>query len=143
MNYVNKQETIGRNLFASFLDQTKNVIEYSFTENQYDRADGHFKYENGNAIFEIKVRDESAIKYDTHFMEVDKYEYLTNSEYNKKYYVNFFGNNMLIYDLDRVNIREKSLTRYNPMNGYDTGVVYELQASDANRFRLENNKWVK
>lgn len=92
------------------------------------------------AVVEIKNRDIKCAKYDTLFLQKDKYENVKKWQRrlgaNKALYINWIGNTCYVFDLDKVN--ESTLTS-KWMNAITAESrthkilkpVYELKKSDA------------
>lgn len=143
----NKAEQVGRDLLESFFFQSGSITDWEFTTNQYDAADVYFTLNGLKVVGEIKVRSEQYKDYPTHLIEVSKYNGLRTSQKQgcqKAFYINFFGNYMYIYDLDRVGWTHRDIYCSQTTVEY-TGTANKscllLDSKYAMRFKLENNKW--
>ena len=94
MNEFTKSEIKGRTLLEEMLDQF-NATDLQPTEDQYNPVDYYFKLKDKSVVAEIKVRDTQYENYDTHLMEVSKFNALVTDRKEKDldvaYYVCFFG----------------------------------------------------
>lgn len=97
MNLFRENDIYGRELLQELLNQlgATNQIE---TEDISNPVDYYFTLKDKNIVAEIKVRDIKYENYDTHLMEVGKYNSLVKDKNDNNLdgaiYVCFFGDNI-------------------------------------------------
>lgn len=152
MDNFQKNEQDGRELFSSFLIQIE-AQNVEFTKEKYNPVDVYFTYDNQKIVGEIKIRDKKYLDYDTHIMEVSKYNNLVQAKNENNcrygYYINFFGDDiMYLYSLSTIyHNSTKTSLHCNRTTAVDTGktdkAVLEIDAKSAQKFIRINGKWMK
>ena len=98
MTEFEKAEIKGRNLFKEVL-QSMGVADWQPTLDLYDRVDGYFTRNDRKAVVEIKGRTKRYESFDTHLMEVDKYNAIVADAHSNgikhAFYACFFGEDTL------------------------------------------------
>lgn len=105
MSEFELSELKGRKLMKEFLETR--VDKVVFTKNLYARLDGYFRVCNKVASVEIKIRDKYYETFDTHLMEVGKYNAMVQDKekhnLNSSFYACFFGDDTLyLYNISKV-----------------------------------------
>lgn len=153
MDNFQKSEIRGRKLLESFLLQV-NATDLRPTEDQYNPVDYYFTCKNKKIVAEIKVRDRQYENYDTHLMEVSKYNALIaekqQQHLDRAYYICFFedGDKINAYWYDTTDIYKYALRKSmycNRTTAYYSGTtckdVLLIPTNKAHRFTFYNGKW--
>lgn len=94
MNKFTESEQKGRSLLCELLGQMK-ATDLQPTEDEFNPVDFYFKLKDKGIVAEIKVRSQQYENYDTHLMEVDKFNALVQDKKDKgldaAFYICFFG----------------------------------------------------
>ena len=137
MNYFEKCESIGDNLFIDWCNKTK---YFSSIERQplLSRVDWICKDNAGHVInCELKVRN--TLKYSTIFIEPDKYVNLI-SLWNDKgiipLYINFCGNECIAFDLRKCKVNDVGEVRIwdGSNNCYKMVNRFSLNVEDGDKY---------
>lgn len=157
MNPFDKLESEGRQLFQELLLQ-RNITTGKPSENPYDCYDYSYQHNNRNIAVEIKKRDQKYLNYDTHFMEVSKFnsliELLDNKQYDQIIYANFFGENIAyLYNLNAIRkailnnkiiIREIACNKTTAIyQGKKLKKIIEIPLTLGVRFEKSEGKWIR
>lgn len=153
MNNFTKAENRGRDYFQSWLSDIS-ATEIEFTADLYECVDCNFKYKDCSITAEIKVRDLRYRHYQTHIMEVIKYNNVVKykREHNKDLalFVNFFGENWLyVYQVNKIPLDAVKMWDVPRTTAEDTGRIYkdmiEIPTEIAQIFYRPNkeSKWEK
>lgn len=153
-----QSEQAGRALFKSFLE-SQDIETSEEASDLFDRADYYYWNRKGNRIgVEIKTRSQKYEGYDTHLLEVSKFNALAakirHKEIASAIYANFFGSDTLyLYSIRAIakGLKEgriKVTYKYCPVttaadNGMMLKQVIEIPKSSGVRYRLIDNKWIK
>lgn len=151
-----KDEQIGRSIFQTFADQLG--IKVDFTKEQFNPIDLHlsFKNKSGQTITasgEIKNRNKSALKYQTHIITLHKIKALVKDKSKYALFINIFEDNIFIYDCKEI-VRmvkegvitpyEKWLPNFNVVGtGYHKELIVEVDRNMALHYQKIDNKWCK
>lgn len=158
MDKFEQLEAKGRALFKSLLE-SQEITDSQESTLKYDTADYYFRNRKGQNIgVEIKTRSIQYECYDTHFMEVAKYNSLMkkikDEEIVNAVYANFFGeDSAYLYPIGIIQrgIKDGSIKvvdKYCPVTtainkGKTIKQMIEIPRSLAWRFEFKNNKWIK
>lgn len=155
MDKFEEAEQKGRRILETFLQQV-DATDLQPTKDKYAPVDYYFKLKGQQIVAEIKVRDKRYEDYDTHLMEVSKYNSLVTEKRLKKavaaYYINFFvdGETINAYWYETKDIHKSGIkeTRYcNRTTAQYGGGTYKnlilIPKNKAYRFTFKNNKWQK
>ena len=158
MNKFDQSEAKGRALFKSLLE-SQHIKDSQESTFKYDTADYYYKNNQGQQIgVEIKTRSELYEFYDTHIMEVGKFNSLIkkikDNEIVNAIYVNFFGeDSAYIYPIALIikGIKNKSIKivdKWCPVttsanNGYKMKKIMEIPRQIGWKYELKNNNWIK
>lgn len=155
MDQFQQSEQFGRTLLKSFLDQI-GATNQQPTEDKFAPVDYYFTYKDKKVVAEIKVRDSKYENYDTHLMEVSKYESLVkeqkDSHLDIAYYINFFTNGTTVnaywYTTNTIRNYGRIDYKYCPTttaanNGNYSKKVILIPKCQAQRFIRINGEWKK
>lgn len=136
MNYYQESEEIGNKLFTQWAEKV-NIFAEMKRQPLLSRIDWICKSKKGTVVnCELKVR--ASLKYDTIFIEIGKYDYLMGKwkEGIVPWYINFCGNETLVFDLRKVKpIRQTRVQIWNHADKcYQWVDRYELPTKQAFRF---------
>lgn len=155
MNTFQQCEIKGRRILESFLQQV-GATDLQPTEDEFAPVDYYFNLQQKKIVAEIKVRDIKYENYDTHLIEVSKYNSLVEAKQqqylNIAYYINFFVDGDIInaywYDTRDISQYGKRNSIYcNKTTSVYTGKTIKdlimIPREKAHRFTFINNKWEK
>ena len=158
MDKFEQSELKGRKLFKSLLE-SQNIKDSQASTLKYDTADYYYRNRKGQQIgVEIKTRSIQYECYDTHFMELAKYNSLMkkikDGEVVNAVYANFFGeDSAYLYPIGIIQrgLKDGSIkivSRYCPVTtainkGKMMKQVIEIPRSLAWRYEFKNNQWIK
>lgn len=155
MDKFQECEIKGRQFLKSFLDQVK-ATDQQQTEDQYAPVDYYFTCKGTKIVAEIKVRDIKYEGYDTHLMEVSKYNALVNEKQqqhlDRAYYICFFEDEDKInaYWYNTTDIRQYAIQKpkyCNKTTAYYSGTTYKdvllIPTDKAAKFTRINGIWKK
>lgn len=150
-----QDEAKGRQYLQSFLKQIE-ATEIQFTEDQFDNVDCYFNIYDKSVVAEIKVRNQQYEQYDTHLMELTKYQAMQKIKKGKNidyaYYICFFEyeDKITAYWYNVSKIKQNSKIKYmfcNRTTAISKDKVLKqvllIPQNIAQRFVFTNNKWQK
>lgn len=151
MNKFQQAENKGREYFKSWLEAI-GVEEYTFAPNEYDVVDCDFEFKDKRLTTEIKVRNPKYRTYETHIMELTKYnnmmKYIKDNNMDGGIYANFFGEDWLyVYNINKIDITEiESIRAPRTTAGYQGRInkdMINLPINTAQIFNKVNDKWTR
>lgn len=151
MNEFTKAELIGRNLLKEIFNDL-NITKYQFTKGVYDRLDAYFRLKGHIVSSEIKVRATKYESYDTHIMEVDKYNAMLEDMKKRNlagsFYICFFGETAYIYNINKVVANSKQNKCWCPRTSavnsdYCWKDCYLIDKRIATVFKKVDGVWIK
>lgn len=152
MTNFEKAELKGRKLFNEVL-QSIGITDWQPTTDLYNRVDGYFNKGNKQAVVEIKGRTKYYEGFDTHLMEVDKYNAIVTDARSKgikcAYYACFFGEDILyVYNVGIIksnsNVEKKWCPRTTAENSdYCWKDCYMIHKEIATIFNKVNGEWIR
>lgn len=151
-NYYDKSEDKVSQYFEDF-----NSINEWFTETERQPRFSHIDYlcvdtANRNVSVELKLRYQDPFKFDTIFLETEKYNHLISKWNSEEYiplYINFFQtkDDMMVWDLRTLeNLEKKSIQIFDP--GDEQVKIVEryllpIRKGHYYKFNTEKNKYIK
>lgn len=152
MNYYEQQEQIDNECLTKFNDNMKWFTSME-RQDHFNRIDWLCTDKKGrNCSVELKTRFMDIFKFDTIFIEVEKYEHLMEKYQNEGYiplYINFFqdSNHVAVWDLRKINKETTEVIQKLILDPGDqqTKLVKRmlLHTMDADYYEFENNKYIK
>ena len=152
MTKFEESELKGRNLFNEVL-QSIGITDWQPTTDLYNRVDGYFTIDNRQVVVEIKGRAKQYEKYDTHLMEVDKYNAIVTDARSKgikcAYYACFFGEDTLyLYNVGSIKSNSDIEQKWCPKttavdSDYCWKPCYMIHKEIASVYNKVNGVWSK
>lgn len=152
MDNFQKSEQQGRSLLKEMLDQF-GATDQQPTKLTYNPVDYYFTLKDYRIVAEIKVRDSKYENFDTHLMELSKFNALEQDKKDKELaaaiYVCFFGEDVCYwYSTNTIRKYAKQDIRYcNRTTAYNTGKQYKdillIPKDKGTKFTKINGKWIK
>ena len=152
MNNYEIAELKGRSLFNEVL-QSVGITEWQPTLDLYNRVDGYFYKDEKKAVVEIKGRTKQYESFDTHLMEVDKYDAIvadaTSNGIKSAFYACFFGEDVLyLYNVGLIKNHSDKEKKWCPkttasQSEYCLKDCYMIHKDIAQVYIKTNGKWKK
>ena len=152
MTKFEEAELKGRELFNEVL-QSVGITDWQPTLDLYNRVDGYFIKDNKRAVVEIKGRTKYYEGFDTHLMEVDKYNAIVadakSNGIKLAYYACFFGDDTLyLYNIGYIKPNSVVEKKWCPKttavdSDYCWKDCYMIYKDVAQIFTKVNGKWTR
>ena len=152
MNNYEIAELKGRSLFKEFL-QSVSITDWQPTLDLYNRVDGYFSKDNKKAVVEIKGRTKQYESFDTHLMEVDKYDAIVadakSNGIKSAFYACFFGEDALyLYNVGLIKNHSDKEKMWCPkttasQSEYCLKDCYMIHKDIAQVYIKINGKWIR
>lgn len=152
MTEFEKAEIKGRNLFKEVL-QSMGVADWQPTLDLYNRVDGYFTRNDRKAVVEIKGRTKRYESFDTHLMEVDKYDAIVadakSNGIKSAFYACFFGEDALyLYNVGLIKNHSDKEKMWCPkttasQSEYCLKDCYMIHKDIAQVYIKINGKWIR